>query len=75
MNAPAPIPDAVADFKVRQWPQARRESELTAADAERRFQLCRTPYTAEAREHAMSDMARTRKQLATLPQRTGGVWS
>lgn len=70
---PTEIPAAVADFKFRQWPQARRELELTAANAERNFRLCRTEWTREAREYAISDMARTGKHLATLPARLGGA--
>lgn len=70
---PTPIPAAAADFKVRQWTRARRELELAAANAERAYLLCRTPYTAEAREYAIADMARARKHLARLPQRTGGA--
>jgi len=71
--APAPIPDAVADFKVRQWTPVRRELELAAANAERSYRLCRSEYTREAREYAIADMARANKHLATIPQRTGGA--
>jgi len=71
--APTPIPDAVADFKVRQWTRARRELELAAANAERAFGLCRTAYTREAREYAIADMHHANKRLATIPQRTGGA--
>lgn len=69
---PTELPDAVADFKVRQWSPARRELELQAANAERSFRLCRTEWTREAREYAIADMARANKHLATLPQRMGG---
>lgn len=71
--SPTPIPDAVADFKAAQWSPARRELELRAANAERSFRLCRTPYTAEAREYAIADMASAAKHIACLPQRIGGA--
>jgi hypothetical protein len=72
--APMPIPDAVADFKIRQWTRSRREVEVAYSNAERSFRLCRTEWTREAREYAIADMARTGKHLGQLPQRIGGAW-
>lgn len=73
MNAPAPIPTAVADLKVAQMPQHVRDAVTGRADAQRAFRLCRGPLTAEARETAIADMARADKTLATVPQRIGGA--
>jgi len=70
---PAPIPDAVADFKIRQWTRERRTHEVAYSNAARTYQLCRTEWTREAREYAIADMHRARKQLATLPTRLGGA--
>lgn len=65
----SPLPDAVADLKVRQMPPYVREAVLEQAEAERAFHLCRSPETADAREYALSDMARASKILAAVPHR------
>lgn len=72
MTTPTPIPDAVADFKAAQFPQAVRDAILARADAVRILHLCRTPLTAKAREHAIADIASADKQLGPVPQRLGG---
>jgi hypothetical protein len=71
MTTPTPIPDAVADFKARQFPQAVRDAIVARADAERA--LATAPDT-ETREHAMSDLAWADKQLGCVPERLGGAW-
>lgn len=72
MAEPTPIPDGVADFKAARLPQRTRDAVLARADAERNLRLCRSPYTREARERAISDITRADKTLATIPQRLGG---
>lgn len=64
-----PVPDAVLAFKARLFPERVAEAVKSLADAQRSFQLCRTPLTYEAREYAISDMARATKILATVPTR------
>lgn len=73
MSQPTPIPDAVADLKVRQMPARTRAAVLAEADAKRRFALCRTEYTRGARELAIADITRARKVLANVPERNGGA--
>lgn len=73
MSAPTPIPDAVAWFKVRQWPQHVRDAVTERADAERLLHLCTAPQHREAREHQLARIARADKTLANLPKRLGGT--
>ncbi|WP_326806718.1 hypothetical protein OHB04_02660 [Streptomyces sp. NBC_01775] len=69
MTTPTPIPDAVADFKARQFPPAVRDAVLARADAERNLTLLLDTAT---REDVLADIAWADKQLATVPQRLGG---
>lgn len=59
-------PAAVDVFKLRQFPRRIREAVTAGADAKRAFRLCRSPLTAEAREYAISGMARANKSLAAF---------
>lgn len=84
MNAPPELPDAVADFKVRQWPARTRNAVLAEAAAERTINtlgrlLAAGEMPAEARRaignrvgRHLATAARARKVLATVPQRHGG---
>ncbi|MBA0051183.1 hypothetical protein E0L36_09840 [Streptomyces sp. AJS327] len=64
-----PVPEAVTLFKSRQLPPRVRNAVLATANAKRAFQLCRTPYTWQAREYAIADIYAGRKVLATVPSR------
>lgn len=64
-----PVPEAVDAFKARQLPPRVREHVTKAADARRVLRLCRTRYTREAREYALSELRASEKVLATVPAR------
>lgn len=61
---PELISDAVALLSARTIPEHVLQAEIAAEDAAARFRLCRTPQTREAREVALSDLARANKVLA-----------
>lgn len=61
---PVPIPDRVAVLIGRQIPERVLQAEREAENAAYIVRLCRSPRNAEARETALSDLARANKVLA-----------
>lgn len=63
-QVPVPVPDAVAVLIGGQMPARVLQAEVAAESAAYSIRLCRTPFTAEAREFALADLARANKILA-----------
>ncbi|MGW0312082.1 hypothetical protein [Streptomyces flavidovirens] len=62
--APIPVPDRVADLIASQFPPQIKVAVRESVKAATAFGWCRTEFTREAREYAISDMARQNKILA-----------
>lgn len=66
---PVPIPDAVAALIGGQLPAHILQAEFDAFDAAVTVSRCRTPFTTEARELALSELHRQNKILAAYNPR------
>lgn len=66
---PVPIPDRVAILIGDCIPEHVLQAEIAAESAAYNVRLCRTPFTREAREYALADLARATKVLAAYDPR------
>ncbi|MFE7580735.1 hypothetical protein ACFU5Y_04105 [Streptomyces gardneri] len=64
-----PIPDAVVTMIGRQIPEHVLAAEVEATNQAYNITLCRAPQYREAREYALSDLARANKTLAQFDPR------
>ncbi|MFF5445420.1 hypothetical protein [Streptomyces sp. NPDC012888] len=62
------MPDTVVDLIESHLPDHIKAAVRDLRQARTAFGLCRSEFTREAREYAISDMARADKVLATYPQ-------
>ncbi|MER5461602.1 hypothetical protein ABT010_13130 [Streptomyces sp. NPDC002668] len=70
LNSPTvPIPDSVAGLIGACMPTAVLQAEVDAVDAAITVSRCRTPFTREARELALSELALNNKILAAYNPR------
>lgn len=76
-QVPVPIPDSVASLIGNCMPAHVLQAEIEAESAAYSIRLCRTPFTAKAREYALAELARANKVLAAwnprLIVRAGGA--
>lgn len=64
------MPDQVVDLIESRYPDHIKTAARSMRQARTSWLLCRTPFTAEAREYAIADMHAAAKVLATYPQPT-----
>ena len=64
------MPDQVVDLIESRYPDHIKTAAREMRQARVTYLLCRTPFTAEAREHAIAGMHAAAKVLATYPQPT-----